>query len=65
MAIRLRPLLIDRFPPARKAFAVLALCATVLVPMELLGTASGFTKSGSRGRRLGLRVLPSRRVQRC
>ena len=39
MAMRLRPSSIDRIA-ARKAFAVLALCATVLVPMEVLGTAT-------------------------
>ncbi len=40
MTIRRRPLLIDRFPAARKTFGVLALCATVMVPLELLGTAT-------------------------
>ena len=40
MRFGLRPSSIDRFRAARKAFAVLALCATVLVPMELLGTAT-------------------------
>lgn len=40
MAIRLRPSSIHRFPAARKTFGVLALCATVMVPMELLGTAT-------------------------
>jgi hypothetical protein len=40
MPIRLRPSSIDRFPAARKTIGVLALCATVLVPMELLGTAT-------------------------
>ena len=40
MAIRLRPSAIHRFPAARKTFGVLVLCATVLVPMELLGTAT-------------------------
>jgi hypothetical protein len=37
--MRLRPSSIDRIA-ARKAFAVFALCATVLVPMEVLGTAT-------------------------
>jgi len=40
MPIRLRPSSADRFPAARKGFAVLALCATVLVPMEVFGTAT-------------------------
>jgi hypothetical protein len=40
MLIRLRPSSIDRFPAARKTFGVFALCATVVVPMELLGTAT-------------------------
>jgi hypothetical protein len=40
MRFRLRPSSIDRFPAARKTIGVLALCATVLVPMELLGTAT-------------------------
>ena len=40
MPIRLHLSSIDRFSAARKAFAVLALCATVLVPTELLGTAT-------------------------
>ncbi len=40
MAIRLRPSAIRRFPAARKTLGVLALCATVLVPMELFGTAT-------------------------
>ena len=39
MVMRLRPSSIDRIA-ARKAFAVFALCATVLVPMEVLGTAT-------------------------
>ena len=39
MAVRLSPSSIDRIA-ARKAFAVLALCAAVLVPMEVLGTAT-------------------------
>ncbi len=39
MAMRLRLSSIDRIA-ARKAFAVLALCATVLVSVEVLGTAT-------------------------
>jgi hypothetical protein len=40
MWFRRRPSLIDGFPAARKTLGVLALCATVLVPMELLGTTT-------------------------
>jgi hypothetical protein len=40
MRFRLPPSSIDRFPAPRKTLGVLALCATVLVPMELLGTAT-------------------------
>jgi hypothetical protein len=40
MAIRVRPSAIGRFSAARKTLGVLALCATVLVPMELLGTTT-------------------------
>jgi hypothetical protein len=41
MPIRLRPSSVACFPAAaRKVLTVLALCATVLVPMEVLGTAT-------------------------
>ena len=40
MPIRLRPSSVDRFSAARKTLGVLALCATVLVPMELLGSTT-------------------------
>lgn len=40
MPIRLRPSSIHRFPAARRAVGVLALCGAVLVPMELLGTGT-------------------------
>ena len=40
MPVRLRPSSIDRFSATRKTLGVLALCATVLVPMELLGSTT-------------------------
>jgi hypothetical protein len=40
MPFRLRPSSVRHFGAAGKALAVLGLCATVLVPMELLGTAA-------------------------
>jgi hypothetical protein len=40
MRFGLRPSSIDRLPAARKTLGVLALCATVLVPIELLGSTS-------------------------
>jgi len=40
MPVRLRPSSNHRFPALRKTLGVLALCGAVLVPMELLGTAS-------------------------